>query len=139
MQCFIVKNTLLHTAFVRSWPVGIWQFNHITFNITTRVPLYCSKPFTFTLHLHTKPSLESLKVQIIYNRRFPINNYILNRPAKSLKSNTGGVSFCWIGIQYAMPYCQKYTPPHCFFCNFAGWVYCTLPHLENAKMTFLTL
>ena len=20
-----------------------------------------------------------------------------------------------------MPYSQKYTPPHCFFCNFAGW------------------
>ena len=42
------------------------------------------------------------------------------QPAKSLKSNIGG-SFCWIGIQYAMPYTQKYTPPHWFFCNFAGF------------------
>ena len=25
-----------------------------------------------------------------------------------------------------MPYTQKYTPPHCFFCNFAGWVVCIL-------------
>ena len=24
-------------------------------------------------------------------------------------------------MQYTMPYSQKYTPPHCFFCNFAGW------------------
>ena len=23
-----------------------------------------------------------------------------------------------------MPYTQKYTPPHCFFCNFAGWECC---------------
>ena len=38
------------------------------------------------------------------------------------KSNTGGVSFCWIGIQYAIPYSQEYTPAHCFFCSFAGWV-----------------
>ena len=42
-------------------------------------------------------------------------------PAKSLQSNTGGGSFCLIGIQYAMPYSEKYTPPHCFFCIFAGW------------------
>ena len=42
-------------------------------------------------------------------------------PAKSLKSNTGGGSFCWIGIENAMLYTHKYTPPHCFFCNFAGW------------------
>ena len=44
------------------------------------------------------------------------------QPAKLLKSITGGVSFSWIGIQYTMPYSQKYTSPHCFFCNFAGWV-----------------
>ena len=25
-------------------------------------------------------------------------------------------------MQYTMPYSQKYTPPHCFFHNFAGWV-----------------
>ena len=30
----------------------------------------------------------------------------LSQPEKSLKSNTGGGSFCWIGIHYAMPYCQ---------------------------------
>ena len=47
-----------------------------------------------------------------------------NTPAKLLKSNTGGVSFCSIGIQYAMPYSQKYTPPHCLFCKFAGWEVC---------------
>ena len=46
---------------------------------------------------------------------------LTSQSAKSLKCNTGGVSFCWIGIQYAMPYSQKYTLPHCFFCNFAGW------------------
>ena len=23
-----------------------------------------------------------------------------------------------------MPYSPKYTPPHCFFCNFAGWEIC---------------
>ena len=39
--------------------------------------------------------------------------------AKLLKSNTG--SFCWIGIQYPMPYSKKYTPPYCFFYKFAGW------------------
>ena len=53
-----------------------------------------------------------------------------SQPAKSLKSNPGGVSFCWIGIQNAMPYCSKYTPPHCFFCNFAGWVHL---HLQGTK------
>ena len=46
---------------------------------------------------------------------------VATQPAKSLKGNTGGGSFCWIGIQYAMPYSQKYTHPHCFFCNIAGW------------------
>ena len=29
-------------------------------------------------------------------------------------------SFCWIGIQ-KYKYSQKYTPPYCFFSNFAGW------------------
>ena len=53
------------------------------------------------------------------------------QPAKSLKSNTGGMSFCWNGIQYARPYSQKYTPPYCFFCNFASWVV--------IKLTFLFL
>ena len=32
-------------------------------------------------------------------------------------------SFGWIGIQCAMSYSQKYTPPPCFFCKFAGWVF----------------
>ena len=41
-----------------------------------------------------------------------------SQPAKLLKSNTGGVSFCWFGMQYAIPYSQKYTPPHCFFLQF---------------------
>ena len=43
-----------------------------------------------------------------------------NPPGKTLKSNTGGVSFCRIGIQNAARYPQKYTPPYCFFCNFAS-------------------
>ena len=30
--------------------------------------------------------------------------------------------FCCIAIQNAMLYGQKYTPTHCLFCNFAGWV-----------------
>ena len=37
-----------------------------------------------------------------------------SQPAKSLKRNTGGVRFCWISIQYAMQYTQKYTPPYRF-------------------------
>ena len=45
----------------------------------------------------------------------------ITQPAKSPKSNTRGVNFCGIGIQYAMPYSQKHTPPHCFFGKFAGW------------------
>ena len=54
------------------------------------------------------------------------------QPAKLLKSNTGGVSFCWIGNQYAMPYSQKYTPPHSFFWNFARWVE-SLLHKKRRK------
>ena len=42
----------------------------------------------------------------------------VTQPAKLLKSNTGRGSFCLIGIQYVMPYSQKYTPPHCFFLKF---------------------
>ena len=61
------------------------------------------------------------------------------QPAKSLKSNTGGGSFCWIGIQYAMPYCQKYTPPHCFFCNFAGWVTGFSSYRTKAKLQSLVI
>ena len=37
-----------------------------------------------------------------------------NFVAGKLKSNTGGVRFYWCGIQNAMLYSQKYTPPHCF-------------------------
>ena len=58
------------------------------------------------------------KVATIYD----ICILITSQPAKSLKSNTGGGSFCWISIQYAMPYSQKYTPPYCVFCKFADWV-----------------
>ena len=43
------------------------------------------------------------------------------------KSNTGGVSFRWIGIRYAMLYTQKYTPPHTvFYCNLVGWPHVTV-------------
>ena len=43
----------------------------------------------------------------------------LTQPAKTqLRRNR----FCWIGIQYVLLYRQKYTPPHYFFCNFAGYV-----------------
>ena len=45
-----------------------------------------------------------------------------SQPAKTLKINTGGVSFCWIVIQLTMPFSPKCTPPHCFFYNFAGWM-----------------
>ena len=60
-----------------------------------------------------------------------------SQPANSLKSNAGGVSFCWIGIQYAVPYRQKNTPPHCFFWKFAGWVrtYCA----TAKQITYRTL
>ena len=44
-----------------------------------------------------------------------------SQSAETLKSNTGVVSFCRIGIQNAMLYTQKYTPLHCFFINFACW------------------
>ena len=45
----------------------------------------------------------------------------ISQPAKSLKSNTGGGSFCLISIEDAVPYTQKYTPPHCLLSDFAGW------------------
>ena len=35
--------------------------------------------------------------------------------------NTGGVSFCWIGIRNAILYTQNYTPPHCLFLQFFRW------------------
>ena len=58
--------------------------------------------------------------QVINNfQRF--HDLLLSRQ-KTLKSNTGGVSFCWIGMQYAKSCSPKCTPPHLFFCNFAGWV-----------------
>ena len=51
---------------------------------------------------------------------------LLNKPSvtskKILKSNSGGVTICRIRIQYAILFGQKYTPPYCFFCNFAGWI-----------------
>ena len=43
------------------------------------------------------------------------------QPAKTLKSNSGGVCFVSVFVQHAMLYRQKYVPPHCFFGNFAGW------------------
>ena len=43
-----------------------------------------------------------------------------SQPAKTFKK-TRGVSFPWIGIQIAMLYSQKHTPPHCFFSNFAAY------------------
>ena len=42
-----------------------------------------------------------------YNVVYNTKNYIL-----ILKCKSGGVSFCWIGIQ--LLYSQKNTPPHCF-------------------------
>ena len=62
------------------------------------------------------------------------------QPAKSLKINTGGGSFCRIGIRNAMPYSQKYTPPQCFFCKFAGWVMFTLyPPSFYVRIFFIRL
>ena len=70
------------------------------------------------------------------------NSRITSQPAKSLKSNTGGVSFCWIGIQCAVPCSQKYTPPHCFFWEFAGWVISNhrnvKPHISMKQTVFFT-
>ena len=57
--------------------------------------------------------------------------------SKSVKRNTGGVSFCWIGIQNTTLYGQKYTPPHCFFSNFARWV--RSKYLIDKKVTKLLL
>ena len=49
-------------------------------------------------------------------------NYVRCTQVKYAKGNSGGVSFCWIGIQYAMLYSHKYTPPHCFLLQFCrGW------------------
>ena len=66
-----------------------------------------------------------LKFRRSYKKRYSrLHNqfqYISQRTCKRLRSNTGGVNFCWIGIQYVMPYGQKYTPPYCFFWSFAGW------------------
>ena len=43
---------------------------------------------------------------------FPVAVILLLDDLK--KINTGGVSFCRVGIQNAMLYPQKYTPSHCF-------------------------
>ena len=45
----------------------------------------------------------------------------ISQPAKSLKSNTGVREFLFNRHSICGPYSQKYTPPHCFFCNFADW------------------
>ena len=43
----------------------------------------------------------------------------ISQPAKPLKSNTGRMSFCWIGIQSTMLYvCIKMHSAYCSFCNF---------------------
>ena len=34
-----------------------------------------------------------------------------------------GVDFGWISIQNTILWRHKYTPPHCFFCNYDGGVY----------------
>ena len=44
-----------------------------------------------------------------------VKEYISLSRQKRWISNTGGVSFCWIGIPYAMPYTQKHAPPHRLF------------------------
>ena len=87
-----------------------------------------SMPKSLKTKLHYKRSLS----QIGRNLKFPTclpgrplyspNHTWTSKHIPAVKSNTGWESFCWIGIQYAMPYSQKYTPPHCFYCNFAGWV-----------------
>ena len=43
--------------------------------------------------------------------------------------------FCWIGIQYTMPYSPKCTPPHCFFCN---WVLGSLSR-RRRQIFFISL
>ena len=48
---------------------------------------------------------------------------------KKTKNELWRSVFFWTGIQNAILYSQKYTPPHCFSCNFAGWLIslCVLP------------
>ena len=106
---------------------GEWEGNYV----------YCfSTNVTVFLHSYTCVFRHVLYFKLVSDKGFrqsedggthwrkrPFNFWLsVTQPAKSLKSNTGGRSFCRIGIQYAMPYSQKYTPPHCFFCNFAGLV-----------------
>ena len=65
---------------------------------------------------------------------------MLAQPAKSLKSNTGGGCFCGIGIQYTMPYSQKYTPPHCFFSILpTGRTHTTFPGERNRSKICFTI
>ena len=69
--------------------------------------------FFVTLFFLSRKMKENYK-EIKKNRRSII---IVNKPVgKTLKGYSGGVY-----IQYAMKYSQKHTPPHCFFCNLAGW------------------
>ena len=43
------------------------------------------------------------------------------QPAKTRKSNTGGVTFIEVALKVQCLYTQMYSPPHCFFCSFVGW------------------
>ena len=68
---------------------------------------------------------------------------LTSRPVQTLKSNTGGVSCCWTGIENSTLYTQKYTPPHCFLCNFktySPWVVqdgCTIIRQVDKRPTKL--
>ena len=56
--------------------------------------------------------------------------FLLNstQPAKIPKKKVtlGERVFGESAFKIQLLYTQKYTPPHCFFCNFAGWVVLTL-------------
>ena len=62
--------------------------------------------------------------------------HLFSQPAKSVKSNAGGGSFCWIGIQYAIPYSQN-TLFHLAFSAIlpAGLICITFCNSEKKKNT----
>ena len=102
-----------HSLNLLVYPNWSFELCHFSTMLSSQVPVV-------VFELSGRDALFRFKYKIWKQDENEMGKY--TQPAKSLKSNTGGDSFCWIGIQYAMPYSQKYTPPHCFFCNLAGWV-----------------
>ena len=77
---------------------------------------YCILSFIWNFHIQTieerhlgkNRSELSFGSKKLWCKRHPTSS-------QSVKSNTGGVCFCWISIQITMLYTQKYTPPYCHF------------------------